>query len=329
MWNLKLLSLLAAAVPVLSTGDSQPDPGPCIANQLRCVDNRVETCHLREHWTMLTECTYGLVCIEENHHASCVDPTLVPAPLSTAPSSTSLPSVFRTIISPSQPSNEISTAEICFKVGEERCVTIDGWVIQECTPGFWWKTKQVCGRDQICSDYGDKGRCTWVDARDLAVENTQPLPIPSTIVRKGTTPLSGPHDAERCAPGTRACDSERRFLFQCGDDGKWKQGKQCFRAGACAMDKEQMLACTGFPFYRYPEGDHRVCETETSCEFVAFLFCAGGGGPEKEAECLENMCSTAECADCDRCTYRPKYGGVKPDVRTLWSPFSIVQGLRH
>jgi hypothetical protein len=143
-----------------------------------------------------------------------------------------------------------------------------------------------------------------------------------------------------CAPGSLACDKDRRFLFTCGTDGKWKSDSlQCFDAGFCRPEGSFALTCGGFPVY---DGENGVCNSH--CESMDYLYCIGGNWDEPDViqKCLKGMCQREDvrtpyfpqlrvhiqeanddeqCRGCDRCNFKMPYGNaLRPDLSTVVRP---------
>lgn len=133
----------------------------------------------------------------------------------------------------------------CEKVGEYRC--IDGYKIMECGTSNKWE-QRICPGG--CDSDATFAHCL--------------------MPKLEAASIAGRNDAQ-CTPKSRACDSARRFVFECNDDGHWNEGNQCNRAGACNVSGEWGLVCTGHPRFYYD--DNRVCERERSCELMAYKNC--------------------------------------------------------
>jgi len=117
-----------------------------------------------------------------------------------------------------------------------------------------------CGSSHLWEEYVCPGGCSSDAA--LASCLNPAVPELASNVRRNDAP---------CKPKSRACDSERRFVFECGDDGHWNEGKQCNRAGACKVQGDDGLICSGHPHFYYD--DNRVCERERSCELMGYWYC--------------------------------------------------------
>jgi hypothetical protein len=74
---------------------------------------------------------------------------------------------------------------------------------------------------------------------------------------------------DMCNQGDLACDSERRFIFECDGEGTWNTNiVQCFAPGYCRAEGRAPLTCAGFPRYG---GDDGKCNSH--CESMDYLYC--------------------------------------------------------
>lgn len=142
----------------------------------------------------------------------------------------------------------------CSTPGKQMCSDAG---VYECSPDYVWKLISECLLGH-CHMTNGKG---WCD-----------------IKRADEPP------AAECTPLDRACDSERRFLFNCTEDGRWNVLDQCYRGGACEVKyisdetPEGTLICAGFPLFEYPPEENRSCERDDQCEFDR-LYCIGVSVP--------------------------------------------------
>jgi hypothetical protein len=149
-------------------------------------------------------------------------------------------------------------------------------VPEPCTPGDRkcdsnTYALKLCGEDGIyrterkCATYGDcitdspgKAQCQTGSA------------VPQKFKRQ--------EDPPQCTHGDWACDTHRRFMYECAKNDTWLEPTQCSRAGACQPEEpttsfpKGRAVCAGFPQYLYP--DDRVCETVKSCEFMLYMYCS-------------------------------------------------------
>jgi hypothetical protein len=162
------------------------------------------------------------------------------------------------------------------------------YALRKCNANGEWETIKKCLAPGDCS----------IDGPGQAHCKSGGMDPPKSESKRGYS---------TCAPGLRACDKERRFLFTCGTDGKWESNPlQCFGAGYCRPEGWSALTCGGFPIY---DGENGVCNSH--CESMDYLYCIGvsllftlvsrsrslttvkdkWGSPDVIRKCLKGMCA--------------------------------------
>ncbi|KAH9880239.1 hypothetical protein IAQ61_000528 [Plenodomus lingam] len=153
--------------------------------------------------------------------------------------------------------------EHCPTIDEKRCV--DRTVMETCGYHHTWVFLRDCPLG--CGEGPDMSLCDGTDGSTLP-------PLPTTLI---ITPSTIPEITNErrndgpCKPWSRACDSERRFLFICGENGRWDEGRQCNRANGCKIQGNDGLTCAGHPHFYYD--DNRICERRRSCEIMGYKYC--------------------------------------------------------
>jgi hypothetical protein len=258
--------------------------------EMRCSGKHVEECNTEYSWFSMERCDDAEECRQKEYHADCHPIAISIRPI--------LPSL--TVI-----------AEWC-RTGESRCL---GDVLQDCEKNKWKST--MCPKASKCVKHDHTVQC-WVQPPSHSTvpepctpgdrkcdSNAYALMLCGKdetyhIEKKCTTPgdcmTDGPGQAHcqtgsmdppkfkretngtHCTHGDYACDTHRRFMFQCDRNGTWRGPYQCNRAGACQPEApslqypEGAINCVGSPKYLYP--DNRVCETVKSCEFMLYKYCS-------------------------------------------------------
>ncbi|KAI8941841.1 hypothetical protein NX059_003040 [Plenodomus lindquistii] len=152
----------------------------------------------------------------------------------------------------------------CPMFGKHRC--INHTKVEKCSGGQEWVFLRDCPLG--CDKGDDVTPCGSIDSSTFSSK------VPTTLI---ITPSITPDVLNRrsndgpCTPWTRACGSERRFLFTCGEDGHWDEVRQCNRTNGCKAQGDNGLTCAGHPHFYYD--DDRVCERERSCEIMAYKYC--------------------------------------------------------
>ncbi|KAF2028321.1 hypothetical protein EK21DRAFT_113956 [Setomelanomma holmii] len=200
-------------------------------------------------------------------------------------------------------------------VPDELSCSEDGYRLLVCKANGAWETQKKCATPGDCKvDGSGLAHCErgGIDPpkfkRDKVSTTLQAVPKPTLY----TAP-------SECQPKDRACDSERRFLFECNDKGMWEQASQCYAPGFCAVDSSNEIGCTGFPLFK--DLNH-ACDGG-SCEAMDYLYCIGASEdkPEVVKKCFDGMCAKSQCKGCDRCNYHTPYGKtIKPDPLTIVKP---------
>lgn len=266
MWGFNMIAFLTAILPVvISIPTSSPIPGErCIAMTERCRDNQVESCFLREHWTVRQACLDGQKCQLNgtdlyDYRASCV-------------------SLASTLLSVStQPTKSSSTTEYTIQTPS---TTESTSVIESTSPPNYCPTFAIfrCANNTI-EECGD--RHTWIVKEPSSLSTRTSLNASATHPN-ALPPFTPTHPSSPCHPGDRACDPARRFVFNCLENRTWEtQPQQCNRAGACQVVISKsfpggLLECEGFLKYGYDDG--RVSETKGSCEYTRWMACLGVSG---------------------------------------------------
>ncbi|KAF2846624.1 hypothetical protein T440DRAFT_541018 [Plenodomus tracheiphilus IPT5] len=176
------------------------------------------------------------------------DPTTVPA--------------VPTVIIPS--TSLVSGADnYCEKIDEHRCVNYTK--VETCGYHHTWVFLRDCPLG--CDKGDDITLCGSIESNALP-----PIPTTLAIASRANPDISNVRRNDGpCTPNSRACDSERRFLFICGDDGHWDEGRQCNRTNGCKVQGEDGLTCAGHPHFYYD--DDRICERRRSCELIIYQYC--------------------------------------------------------
>ncbi|KAH9870873.1 hypothetical protein J1614_006445 [Plenodomus biglobosus] len=201
--------------------------------------------------------------------------------------------------------------DYCPTLDEQRC--FDRSKVKECSDRHEWIFLRSYPLG--CDNGNEITSCASSESSRFSGIPTTLLVTPSAVSKVANKARNdGP-----CKPHSRACDSERRFLFTCGDDGHWDQGRQCNRANSCKVQGHDGLTCAGHPHFYYD--DDRICERERSCELMGYKYCLAGDptDPAQQAQCLKQMCGMVDCRDCDRCSFHLQPGQrICPDLLTLW-----------
>ncbi|KAF1940044.1 hypothetical protein EJ02DRAFT_456393 [Clathrospora elynae] len=192
---------------------------------------------------------------------------------------------------------------------------------EQCTPG-----DRTCGPSNYALYLCGADKTFYMEKKCLTLGDCKiDSPGHAHCERGGTAPPSTKRDDTQCTPGEYACDSNRRFVFTCNANHRWSDAHQCNRAGGCqAIESDETfpkgkLGCAGSPQYLYNDG--RICETVASCELMRYMYCSAGEvhNPDVREHCRKTMCEDADCADCDRCTFKLGPGEtIVPCMSTLF-----------
>ncbi|KAF2127739.1 hypothetical protein P153DRAFT_368299 [Dothidotthia symphoricarpi CBS 119687] len=263
----------------------------CVEGGVKCEGNHIYRCDSNGDWQLKQTCTKGEKCtvyfdIDGIGYAQCVNTSPIKARSETAQNGV----------------NPDATAR-CL-AGEQRCDEKSNG-IQECDSSHHWTTKKRCGAGRTC----------------VITETDSPL---CHLPRHNPPRAPKQQTSSQCNGGDRACDSERRFVFECNTEtSNWQVLQQCYKPGACGKYQDGTLGCNGWPEF---DGDNPVCQGK--CESTLYLYCIAGNYDKPEAieKCRNDMCARDFCSGCDRCHYMPPYGGiVQPDLMTL-VPGELVSG---
>jgi hypothetical protein len=224
----------------ISTPNVPGGPCPKVGLQ-RCVGSQIQECGIERSWINTQLCDLAPKCVEQDGHAHC--------------------EIFST---PARPAPTTSVPEPCTP-GDRMC-SKDAYTLYLCGEDNIFHTEKKCLTPGDCKTDG---------------------PGQAHCERGGTAPpnIRSLTNGTECTRGDYACDRNRRFMFECNNQGKWIKPYQCSRAGACQPINSTVeypagrLYCEGFPKFLYPEGDNRICETISSCEFMRYKYCMGVSDP--------------------------------------------------